>query len=155
MDTKAAAERWQSSVSDVRAWCRDGNIVGAKKENRRWDIPDKAKRPIDRRLQREILWRLLEVQQGERRTLQLTDWGVPDDDIPGYVEPLFELCLRANEDAHGWDDIQITAMGLRLLGRVSAADRSQVPEVLTWGASLAGTFTAAFAVEAVNRAVSQ
>lgn len=160
MNTKEAAEKWGCGTDEVRGWCRSGYINGATKEKGRWVIPQNAKRPIDRKMQREILWRILEVQNGERRVVQLTEWGIPDIDLPGSIGSLFDLCLRVREGAtkeelSGWGDVCITGMGMRLLGRKNNCmdNLDAVPKVLTWTVSLAGTFAASFAWGLAENAV--
>lgn len=146
MNTKTAADKWFCTQAEVREWCRGGIINAAVKEKGRWSIPQEAKRPLDRKLQREILWRIIEVKNGQRASFELTDWGIPDADLPGYLEPLFGTCLRGEDHAAGWDEVNVSSGGLRLLGRNPVADDTQppVPVALNWCASLAGTYTASF-----------
>lgn len=50
MTTKEAAMLWQISERRVSVLCREGRIVGAKKEGRAWMLPADAKKPEDNRV---------------------------------------------------------------------------------------------------------
>lgn len=122
MNTKDAAQRWNCRPEEVRAWCRGGDIGGVRKEKNRWVIPDDARRPIDKKLQSEMLWQILEMQQEQRARIDLTIWGVPRNETIGYLQALFDCCLQArfadpNEPIRTIADIQLTERGLHLLGR--------------------------------------
>ena len=135
MNTSEAAILWKAGVNDVRSWCRNGEIAGTSKEHGKWVIPDDARRPLDKRLQTELLWRILELQQGIRTRLDLTDWGIRDADLPEYVTSLFGLCLRSNRELEhqmieGWNDIGITEMGMKLLGRKEMSLELKIPPIV-------------------------
>ena len=44
-----AAEKWSLLERRVTALCRNGKIIGAKKEGKLWLIPDNAPKPLDGR----------------------------------------------------------------------------------------------------------
>ncbi len=54
MTVKQAAELWNISERRVRILCNEGRIVGAKKENGVYTIPDNAQKPSDKRVTRHI-----------------------------------------------------------------------------------------------------
>ena len=117
MDTRAAAEKWGCTDRDVRDWCRGGHIAGSTKEKRKWLIPDDAQRPLDRKLQREILWQVLRRKDNRRRWIDLTRWGVSDDKIADYIALLLSTCLRRTPDAEeigSIDDIELTEKGFSM-----------------------------------------
>lgn len=47
---KEMAKKWNISERAVSTFCKSGKIPGAKKEGRIWQIPDDAKRPVDKRI---------------------------------------------------------------------------------------------------------
>ena len=49
VDVRSAAERWKMTERRVTALCRNGRIVGAKKEGKLWLIPMGTERPLDAR----------------------------------------------------------------------------------------------------------
>lgn len=49
MDVKTAAERWGITQRRITTLCRDGRIVGSRKEKGIWLIPEDAVKPTDGR----------------------------------------------------------------------------------------------------------
>jgi len=49
IDVRKAAELWDTTERRVTALCRDGRIVGAKKDGKLWLIPDDTPKPLDGR----------------------------------------------------------------------------------------------------------
>lgn len=49
IDVKTAANRWELTERRITMLCRDGRIIGAKKEGGLWLIPDNADKPKDGR----------------------------------------------------------------------------------------------------------
>lgn len=49
MTTKEAAAKWNITERRINVLCKEGRILGAYKENRRWFIPTDAKKPADKR----------------------------------------------------------------------------------------------------------
>lgn len=47
---KEVAEKWDITPRRVRTLCENGRIEGAAKLGREWAIPEKAEKPIDRRI---------------------------------------------------------------------------------------------------------
>lgn len=47
---KEMAQKWNISERTVSTFCKAGKIPGAKKQGRIWQIPDDAKRPLDKRI---------------------------------------------------------------------------------------------------------
>lgn len=47
---KEMAQKWNISERTVSTFCKSGKIPGAKKQGRIWQIPDDAKRPLDKRI---------------------------------------------------------------------------------------------------------
>lgn len=153
MNTREAAAKWNCSIEDVRDWCRKGAIPGAEKAESRspvkpWIIPDNAKRPIDRRLQQEIVWRVLEKKNNPNAFIDLTIWDIADGEILGYLDATIPLLVRKArpniELVASVGDLEVTEAGFRLIGRGGSGDVGGVPELLTWSASFAGTFAASF-----------
>ena len=52
MTIREAAALWNLSERRVNELCRTGRIPGAYKEGRQWIIPDKARKPADKRRKR-------------------------------------------------------------------------------------------------------
>ena len=50
MTTKEASEKWDISERRINVLCKEGRILGAHKENKRWSIPVDAVKPADKRL---------------------------------------------------------------------------------------------------------
>lgn len=148
MNAREATVKWNCSVDNVRSWCREGAVSGAIKDKGRWKIPDNAKRPIDRRLQREIIWRVLEKKNDPDARIDLTAWGVADEDILDYFSATIPLLVRKNypdtNTINSLDELSVTEAGFRLIGRYRNGNARDVPRLLTWPANLTGTFTDAF-----------
>ena len=53
MMTKEASEKWGITERRINILCKEGRILGAYKENRRWLIPGDAKKPADMRLKKD------------------------------------------------------------------------------------------------------
>ena len=49
LDVKSTAEKWKVTERRVTALCRNGRIIGAKKEGKNWIIPDDVELPPDGR----------------------------------------------------------------------------------------------------------
>lgn len=49
LSAQHVAERWNTTVRRVTAWCREGRIPGARKSGKQWFIPSDAKKPLDAR----------------------------------------------------------------------------------------------------------
>ena len=47
---KEAAVRWNITERRVATLCKDGKIVGAKKQGKRWMIPADTQKPVDQRI---------------------------------------------------------------------------------------------------------
>lgn len=144
-----ASERWNASKDDVRKWCNNGFVCGARKAEKfpfGWMIPALAKRPIDLNLARELLWQCIELQNKRVSEFDLTNWGVIAEDIGEYIDSLGAAgYLRGAPDAY-----IVTERGLTLLGRNGKPSSAKdVPEVLIWTASVGG----AFAGTAIKQAV--
>ena len=54
IDVRKAAELWGTTERRVTSLCRDGRIVGAKKDGKLWMIPDDAPKPIDGRTRESV-----------------------------------------------------------------------------------------------------
>lgn len=54
MDVKTAAKRWELNERRITMLCRDGRIMGARKEDGIWLIPENAEKPVDGRRQKKI-----------------------------------------------------------------------------------------------------
>ncbi|MGN1143937.1 MAG: hypothetical protein ACI4SU_05175, partial [Anaerovoracaceae bacterium] len=54
MDVKTAASRWGLTERRITMLCRDGRILGARKENGLWMIPENAGKPVDGRKTKRI-----------------------------------------------------------------------------------------------------
>ena len=50
MTTKEASEKWDISERRINVLCKEGRILGAYKENKRWILPADAVKPADKRL---------------------------------------------------------------------------------------------------------
>lgn len=153
MKTAEAAEKWNCTPKDVAQWCKQGLIPGAEKPSgpsavRPWAIPDDAKRPIDRRLQREIIWRIIERKNDPGTHVDLTAWGIADEDVPGCLHAMMPILLRKGEPDAGIigsvDELRVTEAGFRLVNRHGAVSANDAPAFLTWSANFAGTFAGAF-----------
>jgi len=46
MDTKQAANLWNTSMGEVAKYCQHGFVEEAKKVGRKWQIPNNAIRPL-------------------------------------------------------------------------------------------------------------
>lgn len=158
MDTKTAAEKWKCNISDIREWCRSGRIEEAHKEKGRWIIPNDAKRPLDRRLQKEILWQILKYENNSVCRIDLTQWGIDDSSIPDYLSLLLPLCLRKrmsnNEPINNLSEIELTELGFAIVGygRNSALS-NQVPRIIGWSAQAAGIFAASFTTTMIQEQI--
>lgn len=53
MTTNEASEKWGITERRINVLCKEGRILGAYKENKRWLIPEDAKKPKDMRLKKE------------------------------------------------------------------------------------------------------
>lgn len=149
MNTTEAAEKWNCCRDDVAAWCKAGLIVGAVKPAVKWVIPDDAKRPIDRKLQKEIIWRILELSNGSLRRFDLTVWGLSEEDLDGYFAAMTPLLLSVkttsqNNAPISISDLFVTEAGFELIGRRAQGSKITTPKVLIWTADVAGVFTASF-----------
>jgi hypothetical protein len=114
MNTQAASEKWACEPRDVREWCKAGQIPGAEKQSGRWVIPETARRPPDRKLQREIIWWILEASNGLKGRLDLTSWGIKDTDIQIYLYSCMESNLIRFAEGNR-DVLQITEAGFNLV----------------------------------------
>ena len=47
---KEAAARWNITERRVATLCKDGKIVGAEKQGKRWMIPADTQKPVDQRI---------------------------------------------------------------------------------------------------------
>ena len=54
MTTKEASEKWNIIERRINVLCKEGRILGAYKENKRWIIPSDAVKPADKRLKGEV-----------------------------------------------------------------------------------------------------
>lgn len=149
MNTAEAAEKWNCSKDDVAAWCRQGYIPSASKPAFTWVVPDDAKRPIDRRLQREIIWRILENNDSALEQIDMTIWGITADDFYGYLSAMMPLFIKDSrsencEAISSTSELAVTEAGFRLIGRYGAAQSLVTPKVLIWAADAAGIFAGSF-----------
>ena len=53
LTTKEIAQKWGVSVTWVTILCKKGRIKGAVRDGNRWYIPEDAKKPADRRTNKE------------------------------------------------------------------------------------------------------
>lgn len=145
MDTKQAMERWNCDIRAVREWCREGVIDGAAKSKRgSWIIPDDAKRPLDRSLSREILWSIVEWQNGCVSRIDLTGWGVSRTEVLAYLKALErDNCLELEEDdTAGSSSLRITKRGFSLIGRGGKTEPI-IPSAARIVTTLSGKFVGA------------
>ena len=49
IDVHTASEKWSLSERRITMLCRDGRILGAKKDGRTWLIPSDTEKPLDAR----------------------------------------------------------------------------------------------------------
>lgn len=146
LSTKEAAEEWNDTRRNVASWCKDGYIQGARKDlrgNTAWSIPADAKRPIDSKLIRELLWQIVEKSNGIIDQLDLTDWGIPIGDTEDYVQALIDNHYL--ERAVMTSNVRLLKKAIRSLGRHLDGDVRQPPETLILTASAAGTFAGSLA----------
>lgn len=47
---KEAAARWNITERRVATLCKDGKIIGAEKQGKRWMIPADTQKPVDQRI---------------------------------------------------------------------------------------------------------
>ena len=154
MDTKTAAEKWGCKDRDVQNWCRSGFVDGAVMEKRKWLIPDDAQRPLDRKLQKEILWQILQWKDSHQKRVDLTCGGISDDGIVNYIALLLGAYLRnapGVAEIRDLDDLELTERGFSLLGYGKEAEAESLPKVIRWSASAAGVFAANFASESLRQ----
>lgn len=154
MNVKTAAEKWGCSESEVRGWCRDGDIEGTVKEKRRWEIPDDAKRPFDRKMQKDVLWQVLRWKDNHQRRIDLTCWGIDDKEIINYISllvPIFIRVLYGPVNAGNLDSLELTDKGYALIGYGKEIEAEKLPKVIRWGASATGVFAAAFTSESFRQ----
>ena len=114
MTTAEAAEKWNTTRSEVAFWCRTGRIDNANKTYR-WAIPVDEKRPVDKKLAREMVWSLVEVRCGAADHFDLTEWGIARTDLTRYVDALIkENCFDIDQSTY---TLITTKRGLALIGR--------------------------------------
>lgn len=142
LTTKDLSAKWNAGSKTIAAWCKDGYISGAAKEASfpgRWLIPRTSNRPLDQLLVRELLWQIVEFQNGRISEIDLTTWGIPVADVNGCIKALLDndyLVQLGDKPV-----IRISCKGLLLLGRKKGAlSTSEPPVVLMWAASVGGVF---------------
>lgn len=119
MTTAEAAEKWNTTRSEVAFWCKKGRIDNTSKTYR-WAIPVDAKRPVDKKLAREMVWSLVEVHCGVANHFDLTEWGVARTDLTRYVDALIkENYFDIDQSTY---TLIATKKGLALIGRVDNKD---------------------------------
>ena len=114
MTTAEAAEKWNTTRSEVASWCKTGRIDNANKTYR-WAIPVDAKRPVDKKLAREMIWSLVEVHCGVADHFDVTEWGVARTDLTRYVDVLIKESYFDIDQST--DTLIATKRGLALIGR--------------------------------------
>ena len=142
LTTKELSAKWNTSSKTIAAWCKNGYVIVASKETvfpGRWLIPRTSNRPLDRLLVRELLWQVVEYQNGRISEIDLTSWGIPAEDVNGCIRALLDndyLVRLGDRPA-----IRISCKGLLLLGRKEGTrSASEPPVVLMWTASAGGAF---------------
>lgn len=114
MTTAEAAEKWNTTRSEVAFWCKISRIDNANKTYR-WAIPVDAKRPVDKKLAREMVWSLVEVHCGVTDHFDLTEWGIARADLTRYVDALIkENYFDIDQSTY---TLIATKKGLALIGR--------------------------------------
>ena len=134
------AEMWKADKRDVTAWCRADLIPGAAKEETfpfRWTIPSDAKRPIDACVIKELLWQIIELENGRISKIDVSAWGIPATDVAGCIQSLGDAeYLTFSQDGN---DLQITKRVLVVLGRDQRGKSSkEAPTALRWTADAVG-----------------
>lgn len=143
--TRELAEKWAASEKDIASWCKSGLIGGATKQSTfpwRWLIPFDAKRPLDSRVIRELLWQILELQNNRIVELDITCWGIPLSDIPACVQALVDAgYLRELKNSQ---QIRLSNKAFSVLGRkIGGRIDSDSLEPLVLKAAVAGSFVGA------------
>lgn len=64
MNVKEASEIWKMSERRITMLCRDGRVIGAKKEGKTWIIPDSQKAPVDGRTKEAEAMKINSVDTG-------------------------------------------------------------------------------------------
>ena len=142
LTTKEMSEKWNVDYNVIASWCRDGYVSGAEKETSfpwRWRIPRNAERPLDVQVIFELLWQIVELQNGCIARVDLSAWGIPIEDNESCITSLLinGYLVHADESS----PIRISNRGLRLLGRNGRIhDNSDSPLVLKWSAEMGGRF---------------
>lgn len=145
LTTKQFADRWKTGRSTVAAWCKQGLISEVRKDGFRksWSIPADAKRPLDRPLIRELIWQVVEQQNGRIEKIDLTEWGIELDDVPGYIQALIDDCCLRRRSDHS-TVLCITQRGMQMIGRRSGADSAApLSGPLVWVSVAGGSFIGA------------
>lgn len=142
MDTKTAAEIWHSTSKEVADWCKNDLVPGAEKTRGKWIIPNDARRPLDRKLQKELLWQLLLKQNGAVTRIDLTAWGIVDNEVAAYYLEMHPRFLRWNLETDdgiaGVVSLAITDAGFRLLGRIGPEEKVEISSTLVVVSRCAG-----------------
>lgn len=138
--TAECAEKWNADKRDVSAWCRADLISGAVKETSfpfRWIIPCDAKRPIDACIIRELLWQIIELENGRISEIDVSAWGIPAVDVAGCIQSLKNAdYLAFSQEGAG---LQVTKRGLALIGRGQHSEAlKETPTALKWTADAVG-----------------
>lgn len=75
IDVRRAAELWGTTERRVTSLCRDGRIVGAKKDGKLWMIPDDAPKPLDGRTRESAAASVFGEHSGEITTVSYRTEG--------------------------------------------------------------------------------
>ena len=93
IDVHKAAEMWQTTERRVTALCREGRIVGAKKDGKLWLIPDDAPKPLDGRTKESAAATSDSTHSGELTTVSYKTEGAGMAAAEHFLsEDFYELC---------------------------------------------------------------
>lgn len=150
MNTTEAAEKWNTTRDVVARWCKDGKVPGAEKPKFRWVIPDDASRPIDKKLQREFVWQILQTKNDSVFRLDFTEWGIDRKLIARYFACMTPLLFEVDESENP-ENIRVTKHGFALIGRDGVGQATTCPNVIAVTAETAGTFLGSFSGAAIKQ----
>lgn len=150
LNVKQIAEKWNADSDNVRSWCKQGFVPGAKKSASfpfLWLIPSDAERPIDGVLIHEVLKQIVELQNSQIMEIDLTAWGIPLRNTCQCVSRLVEAGYLSTTDASA---IELTRKGVSFLCCSSSHESKTTPIALLWTAEAAGKFGGGLIAAALN-----
>lgn len=128
MNIKEASKKWNVSETTVKNYCQEGMVLFAEKIGRKWNIPDKAEKPLFTRHRAVQFMSYIAVyREGGNPNLQRAGFS-PSDIINAYTylsDAGFTTPLGTGKTLEDkLKNVQITVMGKGLIeGELTAREK--------------------------------